>query len=215
MDAKIPGIENFKGKVVHPQFWPNDLDYTDKKVAIIGSGATTITLLPAIAEKAEKVTMVQRSPSYIVSMSNSMMKNSWWTALVPVKIQRRLTRMMYLVFGVVFRYFMSEDSERTRTWLTKNTLALLPKSIPYDPHFKPRYKPWTQRICISPNGDFFEALREGKADIATGVIENVTEKSIDLVSGQVINADIIITATVSLLLIPPLTIDSIRGLHGD
>lgn len=195
LEAKINGIENFKGQVVHPQFWPKDLDYANKEIAVIGSGATTITLLPALAKVAKKVTMVQRSPSYIVSMANRTTPK-WWEMFVPRYIQQRLTRIMYLLMGFFLRRMM-KNPERMKKWMTRDTKKLLPPSIPFNPHFEPKYDPWTQRVCVSPDGDFFEALREGKAGVATGVIKTMTEKSIILESGETIEADIIITATVS------------------
>ncbi|KAE9987860.1 hypothetical protein EG328_001286 [Venturia inaequalis] len=193
LEAKINGIENFKGQVVHPQFWPKDLDYANKEIAVIGSGATTITLLPALAKVAKKVTMVQRSPSYIVSMANRTTPK-WWEMFVPRYIQQRLTRIMYLLMGFFLRRMM-KNPERMKKWMTRDTKKLLPPSIPFNPHFEPKYDPWTQRVCVSPDGDFFEALREGKAGVATGVIKTMTEKSIILESGETIEADIIITAT--------------------
>ncbi|TID25178.1 High osmolarity signaling protein [Venturia nashicola] len=193
LEANISGIGNFKGRVVHPQFWPKDLDYANKKVAIIGSGATTITLLPALAKTAKKVTMVQRSPSYIVSMANRTTPR-WWEMFVPRYIQQRLTRIMYLFIGIWLRRMM-KNPKKMREWMTKDTKKLLPASIPFDPHFNPKYDPWTQRVCLCPDGDFFEALQEGKAGVATGVIRTVTDTSIVLESGETIEADIIITAT--------------------
>ncbi|QDS75595.1 hypothetical protein FKW77_006326 [Venturia effusa] len=193
LQAKINGIENFRGKVVHPQFWPKDLDYADKEIAVIGSGATTITLIPALAKTAKKVTMVQRSPSYVVSMPNRMAPR-WWEMFVPRFIQERLTRIFFLLMGLFIRRMM-KNPEKTRKWMTKDTKKLLPPSIPFDPHFNPKYDPWTQRVCLCPDGDFFEAFRDGKAGVATGVIKSVTEDSIVLESGESIQADIIITAT--------------------
>jgi cation diffusion facilitator CzcD-associated flavoprotein CzcO len=171
------------------------LDYADKKMAVIGSGATAITLIPALAKTAERVTMVQRSPSYVISFPNRSNAKKWWEKLLPLKIQHQVTRLRYLIGGFLYRRYLSGDSNKMREFLAKITAAQLPKHIPFDPHFKPLYAPWTQRVCLSPDGDFFKALRDGKVDVATGVIETVTENSIVLKSGQTIEADIIITAT--------------------
>jgi cation diffusion facilitator CzcD-associated flavoprotein CzcO len=195
MPAKINGLENFQGKVVHPQFWPEDLDYTGKTMAVIGSGATAITLIPALTKLAEKVTMVQRSPSYVISIPNRVKPRKWWEKLLPIRIQHQITRLRFLIGGFIYRRYLSGDSEKMRAFLAKITAAQLPKHIPFDPHFKPTYAPWTQRVCLSPDGDFFKALRDGKVDVATGIIDTVTENSIVLQSGQTIEADIIVTAT--------------------
>jgi cation diffusion facilitator CzcD-associated flavoprotein CzcO len=195
MEAKINGIENFQGKVIHPQFWPEDLDYAGKKLAVIGSGATAVTLIPALAKLAEKVTMVQRSPSYVISFPNRSRPKKWWEKMLPLSLQHKITRLRYLIGGFLYRRYLSGDSNKMREFLAKVTAAQLPKHIPFDPHFKPSYAPWTQRVCLCPDGDFFKALRDGNVDVATGVIDNVTDTSIVLKSGQTIEADIIITAT--------------------
>jgi len=195
MEAKIPGLEKFAGRVVHPQFWPEDMDYADKKIAVIGSGATAITLIPALAKTAEKVTMVQRSPSYVVSFPNRVRPPSWWERILPMWLRHRITRLRFLIGGFLYRRYLSGDSEKMKEFLAKITTAQLPKHIPYDPHFKPKYKPWTQRVCLCPDGDFFKAMHKGNVDVATGVIGTVNESSIVLESGQTVDADIIITAT--------------------
>ncbi|KAE9962480.1 hypothetical protein BLS_000266 [Venturia inaequalis] len=195
MTAEIPGIENFSGKVVHPQFWPEGLDYAHKKVAVIGSGATAITLVPAMAKMAEKVTMVQRSPSYIVSLPNRIRPKTWWERILPLWIQYKINRIRYMIGGFFYRRYLAQNSDQMRESLAKITQAQLPKHIPYDPHFKPRYRPWTQRVCVCPDGDFFKALHKGNVDIATGIISTVTPNSITMENGQNVEADIIVTAT--------------------
>lgn len=186
--------------MIHTQFWPEDLDYANKKVAVIGSGATAITLVPAMATKAKKVTMIQRSPGYIVAVANRAQPTPLWQYIIPTFLKRKLTRYMYVLTGFILKMFLNRDTSWMIPRLKKNTASQLPESIPMDPHFNPSYKPFTQRIGICPNGDFFEALRNGTADIATGIIENVTENSVILKSGQEIEADIIITATVSVII---------------
>ncbi|KAJ5266513.1 hypothetical protein N7478_009321 [Penicillium angulare] len=206
METKIPGLENFQGKVVHPQFWPEDLDYANKKVVIIGSGATAITLLPNLAKTAERVTMLQRSPSYILPLPNN--SNSlllWW--LVPLswilskKTIARIQRMAWILIARTF-FLLCNKFPKISAWILRlRSSFYLPKHIPIDPHFKPRYNPWEQRICVSPDGDFYRCLRQGKADIRTDTIKTVTKKGININSGETLEADIIITATGLKLLI--------------
>jgi cation diffusion facilitator CzcD-associated flavoprotein CzcO len=195
LQTVIPGIQDFKGKVVHPQFWPENMDYTDKKVAVIGSGATAITIIPAMAEKAAKVTMVQRSPGYIISIPNRRAPKAWWERILPAWLQHRIIRLRYLLMGFIYRRFLSGDSDQTKKFLQRVTQAQLPAHIPYDPHFKPSYAPWTQRMCLCPDGDFFKALHTKKADVATGTIDTIEADGIKMHDGQKIEADIIVTAT--------------------
>jgi len=197
LQADIPGIKDFKGPVIHPQFWPKDLDYTDKEVVVIGSGATAITVLPAMADKAKKVTMLQRSPSYVMSIPREdplekITRFFWWWA---PPIQSWLLRTKWLITPLMLTSFAARYPETLRKISHSRMAAQLPKSIPRDPHFTPSYRPWEQRMCLCPDGDFFAALRSGKCDVATGHIEQVTEKSIKLKSGQELNPDIIVTAT--------------------
>jgi cation diffusion facilitator CzcD-associated flavoprotein CzcO len=140
--------------------------------------------------------------------------DKWWEKIIPLYLQSRFLRIMYLFMGFFLRRMM-KDPKKMKDWLNKNTKEQLPPSISLDPHFNPTYAPGTQRICLCPDGDFFQALRSGKAGVATGVIKTMTEKSIILESGETIEADIIITATVSIYLFPidrhnPLTT---QGLH--
>lgn len=193
LEAVIPGLENFQGKTIHPQFWPEDLDYEKKKVVIIGSGATAITLLPNLAKKAERVTMIQRSPSYILALPNR--SNRLLSYFMPsglyLKVQRLiwiLTTRFFFLFCQKFPVFSSWILKRRAAWQ-------LPRHIPVNPHFSPRYNPWDQRLCVSPDGDFYTCLRNGKADIRTDTIKTVTKNGITINSGETLDADIIITAT--------------------
>lgn len=193
LEAKIPGIENFQGQIIHPQFWPEDLDYSGKKVVIIGSGATAITLLPNIAQKAERVTMLQRSPTYILSLPN--ISNSWLAYLLPSAISRKLQRISWIITTRIF-YLFCQGFPRLARWIFRQRVSReLPKHIPLDPHFQPRYNPWDQRVCICPDGDFFKSLHTGRADVKTDTIKTVTKNGIELNSGDSIDADIIVTAT--------------------
>jgi cation diffusion facilitator CzcD-associated flavoprotein CzcO len=193
LDVVIPGLENFKGDVVHPQFWPENLDYSGKKVIVIGSGATAITLVPSMAQKASLVTMLQRSPSYILSVPNG--GRTLLSYILPKSIATRVLRLKWLLQSRVFLLFCRKFPGLSRKLLRMSVQAQLPKNIPHDPHFQPRYDPWDQRMCICPNGDFFKSLRSGRADVKTDNIKTVTETGISLQSGEHIDADVIVTAT--------------------
>ena len=191
----IPGIDNFAGQVVHPQFWPEDLDYTGKNIVIVGSGATAVTLLPALAEKASHVTMLQRSPSYILSQPATDGLEILIRALFPAAWTHKLIRIKWLVVTFLFLNFCRYFPTRAKRMLRAGTIQQLPPSIQHDPHFKPSYDPFEQRMCFCPDGDFYASLRSGKASVVTDVIDTVTPNSIKLTSGQELNPDIIITAT--------------------
>ncbi|KAL6243023.1 hypothetical protein RBB50_010123 [Rhinocladiella similis] len=195
LQSKIPGIENFKGTVVHPQFWPEDLDYTNKKVVIIGSGATAVTILPSMVDKVKHITMLQRSPGYFLPLPLSEPIDQFIKKVLPESWAYKLIRIRFMLMAVFFFQFCRLFPKLGISTLRKGTEKELPPNIPFDPHFVPKYKPWEQRMCITPGGDFFAALRTGKADIATDTIETVTESGIKLKSGQTLDADIIITAT--------------------
>jgi len=193
LQTEIPGIEQFQGQVIHPQFWPEDLDYSDKKIVIIGSGATAITLLPSLAGKAKLVTMLQRSPTYIFSLPNEA--SSWLGYILPKSLHLRLKRARHLYVARWFVLFCQAFPNFSRWILSRSTSRQLPSHIPHDPHFKPRYNPWDQRLCLCPDGDFFKSLHTGRADIKTDTIYQVTSSGIELDSGDKLDADIIITAT--------------------
>lgn len=195
LQTTIPGIEDFGGKVIHPQFWPEDLDYSNKNVVIIGSGATAITLLPSIAEKAAHCTMLQRSPSYILSQPSEDKLEKLIRAVSPSFLAQRLVRVKWLLLPWLLNTICTYFPNAARNLITAATKKQLPPNLPYDPHFKPRYNPWEQRLCFCPNGDFYAALRSGKASIATDTIASVTKNSIKLASGQELHPDIIVTAT--------------------
>ncbi|KAJ5671317.1 hypothetical protein N7507_000444 [Penicillium longicatenatum] len=194
LQANIPGLDNFQGQIIHPQFWPEDLDYTDKKVAIIGSGATAITLLPIMAQKAERVTMVQRSPTYIISLPNR--SGNWLLSwILPTSAYNKLQRLIWIIKSRFFFLFCQCFPKLSRWVLTRLASKQLPSHIPHDPHFQPRYNPWDQRLCVSPDGDFYTSLRNGKADVRTDTIKTVTKKGLTLNSDETVDADIIVTAT--------------------
>ncbi|KAI8961221.1 FAD/NAD(P)-binding domain-containing protein [Daldinia sp. FL1419] len=182
----IPGIENFKGQVAHPQFWPEKLDYSGQDVAIIGSGATAVTLVPALSKKARNVTMIQRSPSYILSVPDDDTRPAWMHPFL------RVWSVLVSWFVIlVCRYYPLF----AKNYLINKTLPQLPKSLSLEPHFMPRYSPWEQRLCWAPSGDFYKALHNPGTSIVTGAIRRVTENAIEMDNGQMIKADVIVPAT--------------------
>lgn len=198
LPATIPGIENFKGKVIHPQFWPTDYDFSDKEVVVIGSGATAITLIPNLAPMTKHTTMLQRSPSYVAAVSNKSPFASWW--FLPKGVKGWLNRLNAITRGVYYVALCQMYPEQAKIRFIKTTGELLPASISTDPHFTPRYFPWEQRVCLSPNGDFFQCLhgkdgQSSKVSIVTATIDTVTEDGIVCQDGQEIKTDVIITAT--------------------
>jgi monooxygenase len=189
------GTERFSGRIVHPQHWPDDIDYAGKRVVVIGSGATAVTLLPSMAESAAHVTMLQRSPSYIVALPAEDAIANALGRLLPAKAAYGIVR-----WKNVLRTMASFQLSRRRPGLMKALLrkALerqLPTGYDIDTHFKPRYGPWDQRLCLVPNGDLFKAISAGRASVVTDNIETFTEKGLKLASGAELEADLIVTAT--------------------
>ncbi|KAH8703597.1 putative flavin-binding monooxygenase [Talaromyces proteolyticus] len=193
LKANIPGLDNFKGTLIHPQFWPEKLDYTNKKVVIIGSGATAVTLVPNMAPTAASVTMIQRSPTYIYSLPNSTRR--WWSFLIPSFLQHKISRLAFIFLQRLTYLLCRKYPRQAKAILRMHSRRLLKGVLPVDPHFNPKYNPWDQRVCIAPDGDFYDALRGGKATVKTGIIKNVTENAVELENGEVIEADILVTAT--------------------
>ena len=189
------GMESFKGRIVHPQTWPEDLDYKGKKVVLIGSGATAATLIPAIADEAAHVTMLQRSPTYFVPGRNV---DDLADTLRALEIDERwiheIVRRQRLKMGQFFTRRSFEDPEAVKQELLAGVAAYVGPEITAQ-HFTPRYRPWRQRIAFVPEGDIFQKVKEGKAGVVTGEIERFTETGIRLTSGEELEADIIITAT--------------------
>jgi len=189
------GQENFKGKIIHPQLWDEKLDYRNKKVVIIGSGATAVTLLPAMADNCKSITMLQRSPSYVLSLPQHSRTIVFLQRVFPSRISFFLIRchniaISYLLY-VVCRSFPS-FAKKTLLGQTKKRL---PKDFDVEKHFTPAYNPWDQRLCLAPDGDFFKAIRNGKAFIVTDHIDRFVENGILLKSGETLEADLIVTAT--------------------
>lgn len=194
LEPEIPGMSNFKNMVVHPQFWPEDLDYEGKQIVIIGSGATAITLVPNLAKKAAHVTMLQRSPTYIMSLPNTT-GGRWYHKLLPSTWSFRIDRLFFMLMIIVLYNMCRTLPEVSRRWLQNEVEEQLPDHVPVDPHFTPSYKPWDQRLCFAPDGDFFKSFQKGNAHVETGKIKDMTADSIVLESGKQLKADIIVPAT--------------------
>ncbi len=186
---------DFPGPIIHPQEWPSDLDYADKRVAVIGSGATAVTLLPALAEKAAHVTMVQRSPSYVVSRPGRDIFLATLRKVLPKKRAYRLARGKNIATASATYWLSRRIPKIARRFLLAGVAKQLPKEFDVNKHFRPTYKPWDQRICLVPDGDLFAVLRDGSASVVTGEIARFTPDGLEMKSGEVVEADIIVTAT--------------------
>ena len=188
------GVERFRGTIVHPQKWPEDLDYTGKRIVVIGSGATAITIVPAIAERAAHVTMLQRSPSYIVTRPGEDMIANLLRRCLPDRAVYGVTRWKNVLLGTFFYNLARNRPELFKWMVARGVRRQLGKE--YDSkHFTPPYNPWDQRLCIAPDADIFRVLREGRASVVTDSIETFTEDGLLLKSGRQLDADIIVTAT--------------------
>lgn len=189
-----PGVERFRGQIVHPQKWPEDLDYTNKRIVVIGSGATAITLVPALARRASHVTMLQRSPSYIVKRPARDLVANLLRSLLPSRAAYVLTRWKNVLAGTFFYNLARKRPELFKWMVAKGVRRQLGSQ--YDlKHFTPPYNPWDQRLCIAADADIFQEIREGRVSVVTDSIETFTDDGVLLKSGQHIDADIIITAT--------------------
>jgi len=190
------GTDRFQGVIVHPQNWPDDLDLTGKRVVVIGSGATAATLIPAIAEKAEHVTMVQRSPSYFYAPpATSELAETLRALKIPEEWTHEILRRQYMAQTHLLARMSAESPDELHAFLLESVRPLLPPGFDVGTHLTPRYRPWQQRIVIVPNGDLFAALREGKASMVTDTIETFTARGLKVGSGTEIPADVVVTAT--------------------
>jgi monooxygenase len=192
---EFAGAADFKGRVIHPQQWPEGLDYKDKKVIVIGSGATAVTIIPVIAETAAHVTMLQRSPTYIVSRPTDDALAKSLRRYLPTGIAFSIARWYYVLFGLYFFNLSRRKPDAVKQWIVSQARAQLGADYDVKTHFTPRYNPWDQRLCLAPDADFFNAIKAGKADVVTDQIATFTETGIRLQSGQELTADIVITAT--------------------
>jgi len=192
---EFPGIERFGGRVVHPQHWPEDLDYAGKRVVVIGSGATAVTLVPAMAKDAGHVTMLQRSPTYVVSLPGEDPIANRLRGMLGDRAAYAIVRWKN-VFLQAFSYRLSRRRpELMKKLLRRGVERALPLGYDVDRHFTPRYNPWDQRLCLVPDADLFEAISDGSAEIVTDRISTFTERGIELESGAELEADVVVAAT--------------------
>lgn len=192
---ELPGTDRFKGRIVHPQKWTDDIDYAGKRVVVIGSGATAVTLVPEMAKTAAHVTMLQRSPTYIVARPQEDAIANWLRRHLPAKAAYGITRWKNVLLGMLFYNLCRRSPERMKEKILKLVKEEIGTSCDVDRHFTPRYNPWDQRLCLVPNGDLFQAIRAGKASIVTDQIATFTEAGLTLRSGEELPADLIVTAT--------------------
>ncbi|MGW2661345.1 flavin-containing monooxygenase [Nocardia tengchongensis] len=199
----FPGTDRFAGPIIHPQHWPGQVDVAGKRVVLIGSGATAVTLAPApaLVEQGAQVTMLQRSPSYIISLPDRDGVADLARKVLPARPAYAVARAKNVALSTAMYQLSQRYPKRMRAWIRGWQERWLPKGYDLDTHFNPSYKPWDQRLCLSPNGDFFRAIRHGKLDLVTDRIATFTESGLSLESGRDLDADIIITAT-GLNLIP-------------
>jgi monooxygenase len=191
----FPGIERFQGRIVHPQKWTGDIDYKGKKVVVIGSGATAVTLVPAMAPEAAHVTMLQRSPTYVVarpaedSIANRLRRR------LPITLAYGLTRWKNVLLGMYFYQLCKRRPDRAKALILKGVRYFLGPDYDIEKHFTPRYNPWDQRLCLVPDADLFRAIRANQVSVVTDEIETFTETGIRLKSGSELEADLVVTAT--------------------
>ena len=192
---EFAGAADFEGRIVHPQFWTDDIDYKDKRIVVIGSGATAVTLVPELAKQAEHVVMLQRSPTYIVSRPSEDGIANWLRKRLPAKTAYGLTRWKNVLLQQYFFRAARKHPEKAKERIIEMVRDELGPDYDVGTHFTPRYNPWDQRLCLVPDADLFTALRDGKAEVVTDTIDHFTAKGIKLASGKEIEADLVVTAT--------------------
>ena len=188
------GIENYEGEIIHPQHWPENLDYKNKRVVVIGSGATAVTIVPEMADETSEITMLQRSPTYVGAFPNKDKYAELFKKYFPKKVAHKLIRFKNIFVQILFFQACKIWPNYMKKLLVKAAQRKL-GNFPAKPHFEPNYNPWDQRFCVAPDGDLFRAIREGKANVITDKIDSFNKKGIKLVSGKNLEADIIISAT--------------------
>jgi cation diffusion facilitator CzcD-associated flavoprotein CzcO len=191
----FPGIARFKGRIVHPQDWTADVDYAARRVVVIGSGATAVTLIPELAKSAAHVIMLQRSPSYVVAWPDEDRIANFLRRWLPAKAACSLTRWKNVLRGMYFYRICKRDPARARRMILDGVRAQLGPDYDIATHFTPRYNVWDQRLCLAPNGDFFQSIRDGRTTVVTDELETFTEAGLKLHSGREIEADLVVTAT--------------------
>ena len=191
----FPGMQDFAGLVVHPQKWTEDIAYAGKRVVVIGSGATAVTLVPELAKQAAHVIMLQRSPTYIVARPSEDAAANWMRRYLPGKLAYGLTRWKRVLLGMYIFQLCRRNPAKVKRLIQGGVRMALGPDYDVAKHFTPRYNPWDQRLCLAPDGDFFTAIKSGRASVVTDEIERFTETGIKLKSGEHLDADLIVTAT--------------------
>ncbi|MEV8507961.1 NAD(P)/FAD-dependent oxidoreductase [Actinoplanes sp. NPDC051475] len=191
----LPGIERYGGSVVHPQHWPADLDYTGKNVVVIGSGATAVTLVPAMAQRAAHVTMLQRSPTYVMTLPAEDPIATRLRRMIGARRAYPVVRWKNVTISTLVYQLSRRRPDLVRAMLRRATIRQLPPGYAVDTHFRPRYGPWDQRLCFVPDGDLFAAISQGRASVRTDRIAEFTAAGLRLESGDSLEADIVVTAT--------------------
>lgn len=191
----FPDVGRYTGRLVHPQHWPDDLDHTGRRVVVIGSGATAVTLVPALARRAGHVTMLQRSPTYVIALPARDRLADVLRRRLPARAAHRLVRAKNVLFGTVNYQLARRAPRMVRAFLRRAAKGRLPAGYDVDRHFSPRYDPWDQRLCVAPDGDLFEALSTGRASVVTDTVAAFTPGGVRLDSGVELPADIVVTAT--------------------
>jgi cation diffusion facilitator CzcD-associated flavoprotein CzcO len=190
-----PGEADFAGRIVHPQHWPEDLDHAGKRIVVIGSGATAVTLVPALAETAAHVTMLQRSPTYIVARPSRDGLARWLQRRLPAGLADRAIRWKNVLLGIYFFSRARKRPEKAKQVILRLAAEQLPAGYDVERHFSPSYNPWDQRLCLVPDGDLFAAMNQGKVAVVTDRIARFTPAGVALESGAALDADIVVTAT--------------------
>lgn len=191
----FPAIEQFAGTVVHPQHWPQDLDFTDSTMVVIGSGATAVTMIPSLAKRAAKVTMLQRSPSYLLSLPKVDHGAVLARKLLSPRIAHEVTRLRIALVEVMLWELSHRAPGMIKRILRRAAQAQLPEGYDIDTHFTPTYNPWDQRLCLMPDSEFYSAIRDDGVEVITDQIDHFDATGIALMSGRHLNADIVVTAT--------------------
>jgi monooxygenase len=189
------GVDSFAGTVVHPQHWPADLDVSGRRVVVIGSGATAVTLVPSLAEAGAHVTMLQRSPTYVLSVPGVDPAAAWLREHLPPRAASFLTRWKNVLVTSGFYQLSRRRPDYVRRLVRKGVASQLPDGFDVDAHFEPAYDPWDQRMCFVPDGDLFKAIRNGDVEVVTDHIERFTPSGLRLTSGRELEADVVVTAT--------------------
>jgi len=189
------GVTRYAGRIVHPQKWTEDIEFAGKRVVVIGSGATAVTLVPALAKEAAHVTMLQRSPTYVVARPSVDGTAAWLRRYLPARLAHGLTRWKNVLLGMYFFNLCRRNPRRAKAMIARGVKQALGPDFDVSTHFTPRYNPWEQRLCLVPDGDLFKAIRQQRVSVVTDHIDTFTETGLKLRSGIELQADLVVTAT--------------------